>query len=65
MTSLAALLLGILVTTGLLAGCATSSVTCDDVADLTAQLAAADRDDAAYYDIQDRLNQAQADCNAG
>ena len=47
-----------------LAGCG-SEPSCDDVESLTEQLAEADPEDPGFNDLNNQLNQAQADCNAG
>ncbi|WP_028651809.1 hypothetical protein [Nocardioides halotolerans] len=57
---LAALLL---VASPLVAACG-SDPTCDDVDDLTEQLADTDVDDPGYNDLVGDLNRAAADCNA-
>ena len=41
-----------------------SDPTCDDVDDLTEQLAGMDVDDPDYNNLVNKLNQAAADCNA-
>jgi len=46
----------------LVVGCS-SDPTCDDVDDLTEQLAGMDPDDADYNDTVEDLNRAAADCN--
>ena len=52
--------LGLLV----LAGCG-SEPSCDDLESLTEQVAEADPEDPEFNDLVNKLNQAQADCNAG
>ena len=47
-----------------LAGCG-SEPTCDDLESLTEQVAEADPEDPEFNDLVNKLNQAQADCNAG
>ena len=59
LAGLAALLLA----TSLLVACG-SDPTCDDVDDLTEQLANTDVDDPDYNDLVEKLGQAAADCNS-
>jgi hypothetical protein len=47
-----------------LTGCG-SEPTCDDLESLAEQVAEADPEDPEFNDLVNRLNQAQADCNAG
>jgi hypothetical protein len=58
---LATLLLGASL---LVAGCG-SDPTCEDVDDLTAQLADMEPDDPDFNDVTNDLKRAEADCNAG
>lgn len=60
LAGLAALLL---VASPLLVACS-SDPTCDDVDDLTQQLADTDTDDPDYNDLVEKLDRAAADCNA-
>jgi hypothetical protein len=60
LVGLAALLL---VMPPMVAACS-SDPTCDDVDDLTEHLADTDVDDPDYNDLVEKLNRAQADCNA-
>ena len=60
LTGLAGLLL---VASPLVVACS-SDETCDDVDELTEQLADTDVDDPDYNDLVERLNRAEADCNA-
>jgi hypothetical protein len=60
LAGLAALLL---VASPLVMGCS-SDPTCDDVDDLTEQLADTDVDDPDYNDLVEKLDRAAADCNA-
>lgn len=60
LVGLAALLLA----TSPMAAACSSEPTCDDVDDLTEQLADMDVDDPDYNDLVNKLNQAAADCNA-
>ena len=53
----------VLAASPLLAGCS-SDPTCDDVDDLTEQLAGTDVDDPDYNDLVEKLDRAAADCNA-
>ena len=53
----------LLVGTSGVAGCS-DEPTCDDVDELTAQLAETDPDDSEYNDLVNQLNQAAADCNS-
>ena len=60
LAGLAALLLA---ASPLVVGCS-SEPTCDDVGDLTQQLAETDVDDPDYNDLVEKLDRAAADCNA-
>lgn len=60
LTGLAALLL---VASPLVVGCS-SGESCDDVDALSEQLAGTEIDDPDYNDLVERLNRAEADCNA-
>jgi hypothetical protein len=60
LTSVVALLL---VASPLVVGCS-SDESCDDVDALSEQLADSEPDDADYNDLVERLNRAEADCNA-
>ena len=60
LTGLASLLL---VVSPLVVGCS-SGDSCDDVDSLSEQLADTEVDDPDYNDLVERLNSAQADCNA-
>jgi hypothetical protein len=53
----------LLATSPLVVGCS-SDPTCDDVDDLTQQLADTDVDDPDYNDLVEKLDRAAADCNA-
>jgi hypothetical protein len=53
----------LLATSPLVVACS-SDPTCDDVDDLTEQLADTDVDDPDYNDLVEKLNQAAADCNS-
>ena len=59
LTGLAAL---VLAASPLLVGCS-SDPTCDDVDDLSEQLADTDPEDPDYNDLVEKLNRAAADCN--
>jgi len=60
LTGLAALLLA---ASPLVVACS-SGDSCEDVDSLTRQLDDTEPDDPDYNDLKERLNQAQADCNA-
>jgi hypothetical protein len=60
LAGLAALLLA---TSPLVVACS-SDPTCDDVDDLTEQLAETDIDDPDYNDLVEKLGRAAADCNS-
>ena len=53
----------LLIASPLVAGCS-SGESCDDVDSLSDQLADTDPDSPDYNDLVERLNRAQADCNA-
>jgi len=60
---LASLFAAVVVGSSVLVGCS-ESPTCDDVDDLTEQLADMSPEDSDYNDVVEDLKLAQADCNA-
>jgi hypothetical protein len=61
LTALAALLLA---ASPLVVGCG-SGDSCDDIDSLTEQLADTEPDDPEFNDLTEKLQRAEADCNAG